>query len=92
MCLIITTVAAIVTTIIWLTSKKAKNANISLLAFMYIGAALMWIVDSIYSVSEGEPFFNISLDDTYLGILVVVCGLAGYFVTRLVSRLGAKHE
>ena len=39
--------------------------------FMFWGAALMWSVDGIASVIEGEPFFDISRSDTILGFIIL---------------------
>jgi hypothetical protein len=52
---------------------------------MYWGAALMWLGDAIFSVAGGEGFFDLSLDDTLLGIVIVMIGLIGWLVLLLAN-------
>ncbi len=71
MCLIITALAALCCFIMY----RIRNAKIlSMLSVMYGSAALMWVVDCVFAVSEGEPFFDLSADDTCLGLTVVASG------------------
>lgn len=86
MCLIITFVAGLIALTIWLLDKKRKNSKTGFLVLMYFGASLMWCVDGFFALAENEPFFNISLDDTYLGLTVITCGLLLYFIYRLFLR------
>ncbi len=87
MCLIITFAAAIVSTLIYIFKKIRK---FDILVFMYWGAAIMWSVDSIFSAANHEGFFNISLNDTYLGLVVVLAGLVIWGIIYLASKLKAK--
>lgn len=78
MCLIMTSVTALVFTILWLVTKirgqERKSLFTSLL--MFWAAALMWSVDGIASVIGGESFFDISMEDTILGFIILALGLA----------------
>ena len=52
---------------------------------MYWGAALMWTVDGIANLIEGEAFVEIAdtavmLDDAMLGFFVVVSGLVAWTI------------
>ena len=52
---------------------------------MYWGASLMWTVDGINGLIEGEGFIEIAdtaamLDDAVLGLLVVIVGLAAWAI------------
>lgn len=77
MCLILTFIAAIITTIIYfLSPKTAKKFSLEYLALMYLGASLMWSVDGFYRLIEGESFFELTLNDTLLGVVIIFCGLA----------------
>lgn len=94
MCLILTIVAAVLTTFAWRFMFTDKKYMLSRLALMYWGASLMWSVDGIFSIAEGEGFFNLTLDDTYLGIVVVFSGLAVWaimLVTRELKHLAAAR-
>lgn len=83
MCLIITAFAAVITTIIWYFKAHDKKFGLGILTLMYWGASLMWIVDGFFCVAEGEPFFDLSVNDAMLGIVIVLCGLAAWVVMLL---------
>ena len=56
---------------------------------MYWGAGLMWVVDGIACLAEGEAFIEIAdtaamLDDAILGIVVVVAGLVAWAMYLLI--------
>ena len=52
-------------------------------ALVFTGAALMWSVDCVHSLMEGEGLLDLSLDDAKLGALVLVAGLALFAVLRI---------
>lgn len=87
MCLILTCIAAVITTALYFLCPEF-SARISLqhLTLMYWGAALMWSVDGIFRLIEGERFFELTLNDTFLGILVVICGVAFVGLRTLVRK------
>ena len=82
MCLLITLAAAILTSLVWYHRRRHRGLRLDTLCLMYWGAALMWMVDGFFRLSENEPFLNLSLDDTLLGLLVVAAGLIAWFVLR----------
>ena len=73
MCLIITMCAAVVSTALWMKTKRSQKYRTDILMFMYWGAALMCMVDSVFSAVEGGPLFDISVSDAVLGIVIVLC-------------------
>lgn len=76
MCFILTCIAAIlVTGIYFLRPVLFKEYQLEHLALMYWGAALMWSVDGIFRITEGEAFCELSVNDTLLGVLVLICGI-----------------
>ena len=76
MCLILTCIAAIVVTVLsFLFPKLVTHFQLDRLARMYWSAALMWMVDGIFRIREGEAFFEFSVNDTLLGVLIVFCGV-----------------
>lgn len=68
MCLILCSIAALIT--LYYSSFK-----LNLLSTMYLSASVMWTVDNTMAKLSGEEFFDFSLDDTLLGLCVVVAGL-----------------
>ena len=90
MTLLITVFAAIVCTIIWYSSEKARELKISLLCWMFWGASLMWLGDAIFEYAElGAEFFTPApmdmLNDFYLGLSVVALGLIIWLIILLVK-------
>lgn len=88
MCLLITTVAAIVSTIIWYTHANKDTYKIKALASIYWGASLMWLIDAVFEFIElKSEFFNQApadlLNDAILGICAVVIGLGAWLIYLL---------
>lgn len=90
MTLLITACAAVVSTIIWYSSKKARECKIGTLTLMYWGASLMWLVDAVVEYFElKDEFFTPSgadmLNDAFLGCSVVIFGLVIWCVILVVK-------
>jgi hypothetical protein len=75
MCLLMTLAAALAASLVWYRKRRNDGSRLETLCLMYWGAALMWMVDGFFRLAEGEPFLEITLDDTFLGLLVVAAGL-----------------
>lgn len=87
MCLFITVLAAVIATIAWYVKIPYNPNKVGSLCLIYWGASLMWMVDAFFSLAEGEPLLNISLNDTLLGFTVVLCGLVAWIVLLLFKML-----
>lgn len=85
MCLIITAAATVITTFMWYFNEKCRKYKIGMLTLTYWGAVIMWSVDSLFSMKEGEPILDFSTDDTLLGMTVVICGLAAWIAYLLIK-------
>lgn len=85
MCLLITVFAALAATIVWYLTTAKVELHLGKLSLMYWGAALMWMVDGVAAVMEGEPFLDLSAGDALLGLLVMLCGLAAWVAILLVK-------
>ncbi len=88
MTLLITVFAAVITSILWYNSKVDRKLGV--LALMYWGASLMWLVDAVVEYIEmGAEFFEQApkdmINDAYLGLSVVALGLVIWFVILLVK-------
>ena len=94
MCEIMTIITAVIFTIVHALQKKGgkKSKPVLFAAFMFWGAALMWAVDGIASVLEGEGFFDISVDDTILGLIIVSSGLLLFAVSILLQKKTAGRR
>lgn len=90
MTLLITIIAAVISTAVWYTSEKARKHNVSLLCFMYWGASLMWLVDAAveYMEAGAEYFLPAGADminDGFLGLSVTAFGMVIWLVSLLLK-------
>jgi hypothetical protein len=86
MWLILTALAAVITTIIWYIRSPNDKYKLGLLSLMFWGATIMWLVDHIMAyASEGGDFFEISTDATMLGVAVIVLALMAWVIILMVS-------
>jgi peptidoglycan biosynthesis protein MviN/MurJ (putative lipid II flippase) len=86
MWLILTALAAIITTVIWYVKAPQDKYKLGLLSLTFWGATLMWLVDHVMAyLTEGGEFFEVSLDATLLGVSVIVLALFAWVIVLLVS-------
>lgn len=90
MTLLITALAAVVSTVVWYRKAPEDTMKVSTLCFLYWGASLMWMVDAVFEYAEtGAAYFTPApmemLNDFYLGISVVTLGLVIWLVKLLVQ-------
>ena len=90
MTLLTTIFAAAICTAIWYKNENARLLKVGTLCFMYWGASLMWLVDSVVEYGEnGAEFFTPSpldmLNDFFLGLSAVAFGLVIWLVVLLVK-------
>ena len=63
MTLVITLLAAAIATVVWYAVGSKSPMKIGVLALMYWGAALRWVVDGLACLVEGEAFIEIAQTD-----------------------------
>lgn len=90
MTLLITIFAAVVCTIIWYVSDKARKLKTGVLCCSYWGASLMWLVDAVFEYAEFKSGFFVPagqdmLNDSFLGLSVVALALIVWVVTMLIK-------
>ena len=87
MCLILTICAALAFSGVYFYQKKNSAVSKSVFAamLMFWGASLMWSMDGVASVLEGEGFFDLSASDAALGAVVVLAALAVWVVRLLIA-------
>ncbi len=90
MCELMTIAAAIFFTILYF--KVLRTSAVFTTMLMFWGAALMWSVDSVHSVLEGDDLFDLSVEDMYLGFIILAFGLALFGVLLFVERLSIEHR
>ena len=86
MWLLITALAALVTSALWYVSAPTDRYKLGFLSLIYWGATLMWLVDHVMAyVQEGGAFFEISAHATAVGLSVLALGLFVWLVRLLLS-------
>lgn len=88
MCLIMTIIAALIFSVVFFMQKKnnAVSKSVVTTTLMFWAAAIMWSVDGIASVAEGEGFFDISSEDTILGGIIIVAGLVVFALLKVLEK------
>lgn len=88
MCLILTICAALAFSGVYFYQKKNSAVSKSVFAtmLMFWAASLMWSMDGLASVLEGEGFFDLSLEDTILGLIIVASGLTVFALLSLYTE------
>ena len=90
MCLILTTVAAVICTAVWYASEKMREMKISVLCWLFWGAAIMWLVDLAFEYAEEgakvfEPALADVLNDSLLGLAAITIALVIWVAVLLIS-------
>lgn len=52
MTLLITLITAVIITIVWYTSPKARKLKVGLMCYMYWGTSIMWLVDALLNTKS----------------------------------------
>lgn len=89
-CLLITVIAALASTIAWYFLDQRKAYRLGTLCCIYWGASLMWLVDAVFEYVELQAaYFAQAADqirnDALLGVSVVVIGLIAWLIVLLVK-------
>ena len=90
MTLLISVFAAVISTLVWYFCEKRSELRLGMLALMYWGASLMWLVDAIFEYAELKaeyftPAFEDMINDAFLGVSVVALGLVIWVVALLIK-------
>ena len=90
MTLLLTLIAAVISTLIWYLSKRARALKIVTLLCLYWGASLMWLVDAVFEyIQLRAAYFTPSMEDmindSFLGLSVVVLGLIIWVIEILIK-------
>jgi hypothetical protein len=84
--LIMTLLAAIITTAIWYIKAPEDKYKLGLLSSLFWGASIMWLIDHIIAfLTEGGEFFEINQDATLLGISTILIALLIWQAVLLIS-------
>jgi len=89
MTLLLSVLAAVISTVIWYSSDKFRKMMIGTLCLMLWGASGMWLIDAIFEYMEmGSLYFTPSLhemvNDAFLGVAVIVLAMVIWVVLLLI--------
>ena len=82
--------AALVFTALYFTCAKTRAVFTTMLR--YWGAALMWSVDCVHSLMEGEGLLDLSREDAILGAIVLASGLVVFAALAVRERMLANRS
>ena len=90
MTLLISSLAAVISTAIWYSSEKAREMKVGMLCWMFWGASVMWLVDAVFEFIELKaeyftPAFSDMLNDAFLGLSVITLALIVWIVYLLIK-------
>lgn len=90
MTLLLTLIAAVISTVIWYVSEKARVLKCGLLCYMFWGASIMWMVDAIAEYIELRaeyftPALEDMINDSFLGMSVIVLALVIWVVSVMIA-------
>ncbi len=90
MTLLITLIAAVTSSIIWYTNENRDTYKLGTLSLIYWGASLMWFMDFVAEYIELRADYFVQefadiLNDSLLGLTVVVIGLIAWLIILLVK-------
>ena len=90
MTLLITIIAAAVSTLVWYMNKNRDAYKLGTLSLIYWGASLMWFIDFIAEYAElRAEYFNMEfadiLNDSILGLSAVTLGFVAWLVVLLIK-------
>ncbi|WP_341876594.1 hypothetical protein [Defluviitalea saccharophila] len=90
MTLLLTILAAVITTVIWYCNEKARQLKVGTLCYMFWGASMMWLVDAIFEYAKLRaeyftPAAEDMLNDTFLGVSVITLALVIWVLILLVK-------
>ena len=85
MTLLLSTLAAVISTVVWYFCAHREEYRLSTLVWMFWGASLMWSVDAFMEIKEiGSAYFTPStqdmINDAFLGASVIVLALCIWLI------------
>ena len=90
MTLLLTCIAAIIATVVWYSSEKARELKISALLYMFWGASIMWLVDALFEYAELRaeyftPAIEDMVNDSFLGVSVIALALVIWVAALMIK-------
>lgn len=90
MLLLISLLAAVISTAAWYSSEKARRMKVGALCWMFWGASIMWFVDAVFEFAELKaeyftPSISDMVNDSFLGLSVVALAMTVWIIILLIK-------
>ena len=85
-------VCALIAGALWFFFRDRKNLHLEVLAITYGAAALMWLIDCIFSAAEGEGFFSFETLDGWIALATFIGGIFFWLVVSFILNNRNKTE
>lgn len=90
MLLLISLLAAVISTAVWYSSEKARRMKVGALCWMFWGASIMWFVDAVFEFAELKaeyftPPISDMINDSFLGLSVVALAMTVWIIILLIK-------
>ena len=89
MCELMTIGAAVLFTALYFTCCRTRAVFATMM--MFWGAALMWSVDCVHSLMDGEGLFDLSREDAVLGTIILAAGFAVFAVLSVRDTMALRR-
>jgi hypothetical protein len=80
-----TAFSAIISTAVWYANAPDDKYRVGMLALILWGATIMWFVDAVVALTEGEKFFEMTSDGTLLGFSSIILALLIWEASLLIN-------
>lgn len=90
MLLLISLLAAVISTAVWYSNEKARRMKVGALCWMFWGASVMWFVDAVFEFAELKaeyftPSISDMVNDSFLGLSVVALAMTVWIIILLIK-------
>lgn len=83
---IVLSVLALISGFLWFKTKTGNRYRLDVLTAVSSGAAVMFLVDSLYSYLEGEDFVEFSVNSFILSLVLVLTAIAIWLTVLAVRK------
>ncbi|MEM1644473.1 MAG: hypothetical protein QXL96_01155 [Ignisphaera sp.] len=78
---------AIISGYLWYKTRVGNRYRLDILALISSGAAVMFLIDSLYSYLGGEGFVEFSVDSLILSIILSLTATIIWLIVLVIKRL-----
>ncbi len=91
-----TLICTIIAGVLWFFFRDRKLLHLDILTITYGAATLMWLIDCIFSVIDGEPFISFASEDLqkdgWIALAAFVGAILFWLVLSFILNNNKKSE